>query len=59
MNQAGSAHEVQPITFAEKKFIQKRLDAIITGVPGFTFSIDRWMSMEETLDVLKKKKDDT
>jgi len=52
----GIAHEVQPITFAEKKFIQKRLDAI-TGVPGFTFSIESWMSMEETLDVLKKKKE--
>ncbi len=56
MNQAGIAHEVQLITFAEKKFIQKRLDAF-TGVPGFTFSIESWMSMEETQDVLKKKKE--
>jgi hypothetical protein len=46
------------ITFEGKKFIQKRLDAF-AGVPGFTSSIDRWMSMEETLDVLKKKKEGT
>jgi hypothetical protein len=46
------------ITFEEKKFIQKRLDAF-AGVPAFTSSIDRWMSMEETLDVLKKKKEGT
>jgi len=47
----------QQITFAEKKFIQNRFDAF-AGVPGFTFAIDSWMSMEETLELLKKKNDD-
>ncbi|MEW6520592.1 MAG: hypothetical protein AB1461_14380 [Thermodesulfobacteriota bacterium] len=46
------------ITFEEKKFIQKRFDHF-AGVPGFTSSLDSWMSMEETLELLKKKGDDT
>jgi hypothetical protein len=44
------------ITFEEKKFIQKRFD-VFAGIPGFTSSIENWMSMEETLELLKKKKD--
>jgi len=44
------------ITFEEKKFIQKRFD-VFADIPGFTSSIENWMSMEETLELLKKKKD--
>lgn len=47
----------QRISFEEKKFIQKQLDAF-AGVAGFTCSIESWLNMEEILDVLKKKKDD-
>ncbi|MBU0910769.1 MAG: hypothetical protein KKA54_05265 [Proteobacteria bacterium] len=46
----------QQITVEQKKFIQKRFD-VFAGVPGFTSSIDSWMSMEETLELLKKKDD--
>jgi hypothetical protein len=47
----------QQISFEEKKFIQKRLDAF-AGVAGFTCSIESWLNMEEILDVLKKKDDE-
>ncbi|MBU4260253.1 MAG: hypothetical protein KKC76_00040 [Proteobacteria bacterium] len=46
----------QQITVEQKKFLQKRFD-VFAGVPGFTSSIENWMSMEETLELLKKKKD--
>ena len=44
------------ISFEEKKFLQKRFE-VFADVPGFTSSIDNWMSMEETLELLKKKKE--
>lgn len=41
------------ISFEEKKFLQKRLEAF-NDVPGFTSVIEEWMNMEETLTLIKK-----
>ena len=41
------------ITNEQKKFVKKRLETF-GAVPGFTYSIEEWLSMEEALQVLSK-----